>query len=153
VADETIIVRVFGHQHLFQGSYEAYDEMEGEEMKQRVLMYFQCYCYFLLTYGDMEALGNLHNVIGHMNKVRDSMEILKSIRRNFDKVGRPEPQKARACDDKEYMAMKKKNFNVIRIPPNTSNNYHGEWTLATAPDNVFQEILKLNAAAEQGNMF
>ena len=149
---ETLNFRVFGHQHLFQGSSEAYDLLEDNRPKQKALEYFQAYVYVGMSYDELEELGNYHNKIGHITKRRDSTEIMRSIRRQWIKKDRPQPEQR---NDKKYLKAKTEIFSSIKIEGASGtvdrNNYSSEWTLATSPsDEFFDELTKLFDNTEKG---
>ena len=89
VAKKSLSFRVFGHQHLYQGSFEAYDLLEHNPEKQAALEYFQAHVYIGMPYEELEALGNFHNKISHNDKKRDATEIIRSLRRGWIEAGRP----------------------------------------------------------------
>ena len=134
-----------------QGSYDAFDLLCDDEEKQKALMYFSAKVYFLMDYDELEQLGNLHNKVGHTILKRNSVEIIKSLRRGWLKAGRPE-QPANKLD-KKYRELKEGIFKAIEIKdPAEWNNYSHEWTIATSPDEFFTGICRTFTLLEEGSL-
>ena len=137
---------------IFQGSYDAYDLLSDDKAKQQALLkYFSAKVYIGMDFDELEQLGNMHNKVGHVIMKRNSVEIIKSLRRGWVKAKRPS-QPANKLD-KKYREMKEGIFRSIEIKdPGEWNNYSHEWTLATAPDEFFTAICRTFKLLETGSL-
>ena len=59
IASTKLNFRVFGHQHKFEGSFEAYDILKDKAERQKALEYFQVYVYIGMSY-EVRIFNHMH---------------------------------------------------------------------------------------------